>query len=153
MFKSYLRTLHPFQPSATFHIETNHLICSSNQMTGFYMKCNIGLKWGLNGLTHFKSTRLRCVCVCACVGGSRGAGDGDVKYEKYIRKKPSPIYLYYVFYAENLLKYSKKYNELIHLTSTKSFLYLFPFKVLRMTRIVWRLPCKVVWVTLFPGLF
>ena len=79
--------------------------------------------------------------------------NSDVKYEKYIRKKPSPIYLYYVLYAENLLKYSKKYNESIHLTSTKSFLYLFPFKVFRMTRIVWRLPCKVVWVTLFPGLF
>ena len=29
----------PFQPSVTFHIET-----SPNQMTGFYMKCNNGLK-------------------------------------------------------------------------------------------------------------
>ena len=26
------------------HIETSHLICSANQMTGFYMKCNTGLK-------------------------------------------------------------------------------------------------------------
>ena len=30
----------PFQPSGAFHIETNHLIRSVNQMTGFYMKCN-----------------------------------------------------------------------------------------------------------------
>ena len=31
-----------------FHIETSHLICSANQMTDFYMKCNIWipvLKW------------------------------------------------------------------------------------------------------------
>ena len=24
-----------------FHIETSHLICFTNQMTGFYMKCNL----------------------------------------------------------------------------------------------------------------
>ena len=35
----------PFQPSVAFHIETNHLICLGNQMTGFYVKCNTGLKW------------------------------------------------------------------------------------------------------------
>ena len=28
-----------------FHIETSHLICSANQMTNFFMKCNAGLKW------------------------------------------------------------------------------------------------------------
>ena len=28
-----------------FHIETSHLICSANQMTSFFMKCNAGLKW------------------------------------------------------------------------------------------------------------
>ena len=33
-----------FQPSVAFHIETRHLICSANQITGFYMKCNTGLK-------------------------------------------------------------------------------------------------------------
>ena len=33
----------PFQPSVAFHIETNHLIRSVNQMTGFYMKCNTWL--------------------------------------------------------------------------------------------------------------
>ena len=27
-----------------FHIETSHLICSANQMIGFYMKCNTRLK-------------------------------------------------------------------------------------------------------------
>ena len=35
----------PFQPSVAFHIETSHLICCANQMTGFYMKRNTGLKW------------------------------------------------------------------------------------------------------------
>ena len=34
-----------FQPSDTFHTETNHLICCANQMTGFYMKCKTGIKW------------------------------------------------------------------------------------------------------------
>ena len=33
-----------FQPSAAFHIETTHLFCCAKQMTGFYMKCNTGLK-------------------------------------------------------------------------------------------------------------
>ena len=32
-------------PSVAFHIETSHLIFLPNQMTGFYMKCNTGLKW------------------------------------------------------------------------------------------------------------
>ena len=36
--------LSSFQPSAAFHIKTSHLICYENQMTGFYMKCNTGLK-------------------------------------------------------------------------------------------------------------
>ena len=34
----------PFQPSIAFHIETSHLICTTNQMTGCYMKCKAGLK-------------------------------------------------------------------------------------------------------------
>ena len=34
-----------FQPSDAFHIENSHLIFTANQMTGFYMKCNTGLKW------------------------------------------------------------------------------------------------------------
>ena len=42
LFKSYF---HPFQPSVVFHIENNHLTCSANQMNGFYIKCNTGLKW------------------------------------------------------------------------------------------------------------
>ena len=36
--------LNPFQPSVAFHIGTSHLICSVNQMTGFYMECNTVLK-------------------------------------------------------------------------------------------------------------
>ena len=35
----------PFQCSDAFHIETSHLNCSANQMTGFYMKYNTELKW------------------------------------------------------------------------------------------------------------
>ena len=34
-----------FQPSVAIQVKTSHLICSANQMTGFYVKCNIGLKW------------------------------------------------------------------------------------------------------------
>ena len=37
--------VNPFQPSVRFHIETSHLICTANQMTGFYIVCNTGLKW------------------------------------------------------------------------------------------------------------
>lgn len=36
--------LHPHQLSVTLHIETNHLIRSADQMTGSYVKCNIGPK-------------------------------------------------------------------------------------------------------------
>ena len=35
----------PFHFSIAFHIETSHLICKANQMTGFYMKYKTGLKW------------------------------------------------------------------------------------------------------------
>ena len=34
-----------FQPSGAIHIKTSYLICDSNQMNGFYMKGNAGLKW------------------------------------------------------------------------------------------------------------
>ena len=40
-----LKGFNPFQPSVAFHIETSHLICSANQMTGFYMKFRTKLKW------------------------------------------------------------------------------------------------------------
>ena len=36
--------INPFEPSVAFHIES-HLICTENQINGFYMKCNTGLKW------------------------------------------------------------------------------------------------------------
>ena len=39
------KVINPFQPIVAFHKETSHLICSANQMTGFYMECNTGLKW------------------------------------------------------------------------------------------------------------
>ena len=34
-----------FQPNVAFNLETSHLICSANQITGFRMKCNTGLRW------------------------------------------------------------------------------------------------------------
>ena len=36
---------YPVHASIAFHIETSHLICTANHMTGFYLKCNTGLKW------------------------------------------------------------------------------------------------------------
>lgn len=33
------------QPSVVFHTETGHLICSANQISGFYLKYNTLLKW------------------------------------------------------------------------------------------------------------
>ena len=38
-------SLNLFQPSVAFHIETSHLICNANQMSGFYMKSFTALKW------------------------------------------------------------------------------------------------------------
>ena len=35
----------PSQPSVAFHIETSHLIYTTDQMTDFFMKSNSGLKW------------------------------------------------------------------------------------------------------------
>ena len=40
-----MKWVSPFQPSVAFHLEISHLICTANQVTGFYMKCNTGLKW------------------------------------------------------------------------------------------------------------
>ena len=40
------RFINPFQPSVACHIETCHLVFAANEMTGFCMKCNTGLKWG-----------------------------------------------------------------------------------------------------------
>ena len=37
--------INSLHPSVTFHTETSHLICSTNQMTGFDMKYKTGLKW------------------------------------------------------------------------------------------------------------
>ena len=42
--KLVAQRLNPFQPSVTFHIETNNLFYFAKQMIGFYMKRNTGLK-------------------------------------------------------------------------------------------------------------
>ena len=39
------KCFNPSQPSVAFHIETSHLIYTTDQMTGFFMKSNSGLKW------------------------------------------------------------------------------------------------------------
>ena len=41
----HLIDFNSFQPSVALYIETYHLTCRANQMTGVYMKCNTGLKW------------------------------------------------------------------------------------------------------------
>ena len=41
------QTFNSFQASVVFQIENSFLICSANQMIGFYTKCNSGLK-GVN---------------------------------------------------------------------------------------------------------
>ena len=41
----YQCVFNSFQPSVAFHVETIPLICRAKQMTGFYMKGHIGLKW------------------------------------------------------------------------------------------------------------
>ena len=45
--KQQFRTLlfNPFGPSAAFHIEISHLICTTNQMAGLCVNGNTGLKW------------------------------------------------------------------------------------------------------------
>ena len=48
--------LNPFRSTAEFYIETCHLICIGNQMTGFYVKRNMGLKWNKR---KFKISKIR----------------------------------------------------------------------------------------------
>ena len=38
----FLILINPFQPSVAFHIETCHLICRANQMTGFWWNATLG---------------------------------------------------------------------------------------------------------------
>ena len=37
--------VNPFQFIIAFHIEASHLLCSTNEMTGFYMKFDTDLNW------------------------------------------------------------------------------------------------------------
>ena len=43
--ESWNEWVNPFPLLAACHMETSHLICTANQMTGFYMKCNNWWKW------------------------------------------------------------------------------------------------------------
>ena len=37
-------SVNPLQSTIAFHIETSNLIFNAYQMTGFYVKCNVGLE-------------------------------------------------------------------------------------------------------------
>ena len=39
------KQVNPVLPNVAFHIETSHLFCTANQMTGSYIKRNTDLKW------------------------------------------------------------------------------------------------------------
>ena len=41
-FELAAHQFNPFQPSVEIHIETSHLICTTNQMTGFHMNGTLG---------------------------------------------------------------------------------------------------------------
>ena len=61
-FKLSGQLINPFQPSVAINIETSQLICTANQMTGFYIKCNTGLKW-VNQICcsyHTETSQLIC---------------------------------------------------------------------------------------------
>ena len=45
LYCQFIVNLNIFQIRVAFQIETNHLILTLNIMTGFYRKCNTGLKW------------------------------------------------------------------------------------------------------------
>ena len=40
-----INKFHLFLSNIPFHVETSHLICSANQMTGLYMTSNTEIKW------------------------------------------------------------------------------------------------------------
>ena len=58
----------PFKSSVAFRIETIHLICRANQMTGFYMKCNIGPKRANRLMKYRKSKQTLMIqsIICTC---------------------------------------------------------------------------------------
>ena len=52
--------LNPFKASVVFHTDISHLICFANQMTGFYMKCNNGLKL-VNNILSYLGTKTKSI--------------------------------------------------------------------------------------------
>ena len=53
------KELNQFKPNVAFHLKNSHVICRANQMTGFYMKCNTGLKW----LNQFIGEKMEECCI------------------------------------------------------------------------------------------
>ena len=86
-----------FQPSVTFHIETSYLVCTANQMTGFYMECNTGrcstvtgrcsVKSVLNNFTRFTEKHL-----CWSPFFNKDAGFRPATlFRKKLQHRPFPV--------------------------------------------------------------
>ena len=56
-----MRLFKPFNDPCSNHIETSQLICSANQLTGFYMIGTLVVK-GLKLVLMFYSTQLTFTC-------------------------------------------------------------------------------------------
>ena len=58
-----------------FSRRTSNLICTTNQMTGFYMKCNTGQKWVRKVFTVSLDEAIKCyhelwmLCMIKCLKG------------------------------------------------------------------------------------
>ena len=59
LYRFFKNLFNSFQPSITFHIENSHLIFSENQMTGFYMKCNLVFPSYRNYFSKFSAMQKR----------------------------------------------------------------------------------------------
>ena len=89
------------QSGDVFHIETSHLICSENEMIGFYKKCSSELKWvNAAGNYLFKVN-------------NRNTGTRCEIYSKLTIKTPEPrnwrrLYYYLFFFGtKNYSTYSQ----------------------------------------------
>ena len=57
--KIKINKINALQPSATCHIKTSHLFCRAEQLTGFYMECNTGLKWVNRNSTDWENFEIK----------------------------------------------------------------------------------------------
>ena len=59
LFAILASKLNRFHASVRFHTEISHLICTINQITGFYMKWSIGLTW-VKGNKEISIKKMTC---------------------------------------------------------------------------------------------